>query len=159
MNTCHCGGQVVPCPELNDEGWTDIPTSEDCGEVATKHTPEPWRWDEGTMSIVADVPPDWWVDDGDPPPVTSVAYLRGACGGGDGDVGRIVACVNALQGVVDPVTELSRLRKVEEAARRLVTDRPGYPSLLTMYHEADSCENPDNCGHCRRVGALRAALG
>jgi soluble lytic murein transglycosylase-like protein len=47
----------------------------------SKHTPGPWRYDEQRVAIVADVPPDWWTDDGDEEPIVQVVYLRAAMGG------------------------------------------------------------------------------
>lgn len=52
------------------------------------HTPGPWRYDCDRVAIVADVPPEWWVPDGDEPPVTQIVYLRGAMGGHDTEADR-----------------------------------------------------------------------
>lgn len=36
--------------------------------------------------------------------------------------------------------------------------RPGYPTVLEYYHDIDTCELPENCGHCLMVRKARALL-
>lgn len=105
----------------------------------SKHTPGPWRWDDGRCSIVADVAPDWWVEDGDEPPITSVAYLRGAMGGADGDRALMVAAPDmyaALRaiaeydtatrhGYIDEWTEAESFRGCQEMARAALAKAEG----------------------------------
>jgi hypothetical protein len=34
----------------------------------------------------------------------------------------------------------------------------GYPTVLEYYHDIDTCELPENCGHCVMVKRARALL-
>ena len=58
---------------------------------------------------------------------------------------RVIACVNACEGVDDP----------EGFVREVVRAVGACVDVLRFYHDRTECENPMGCGHCQ---AMRRAL-
>jgi len=45
-----------------------------------------------------------------------------------------------------------------EVLKAMAVGRPGRPSLLDYYHDGETCENPECCGHCILVVDAKAAI-
>lgn len=105
-------------------------------EPKPTHTPEPWRsaWDDPPPEARdLDLGPIIYstaevVEEKDVVFATWHDGPLGACT--KPNAARIVACVNALAGVVDPAAELARLRRLEARAKALL------PTIREVSHGA-----------------------
>jgi hypothetical protein len=104
-----------------------------------KHTPGPWQTDNMGLGL-------GHIRSSDPNDQRMIAYAQASPT--DANAARIVACVNALEGIEDPAAFVAAVRELVEAAR----------SILAVVSNV-SFESAESYAHATRVCArLSAAL-